>query len=198
MRKFSMIVTFVLIFVSSLNAQDMKKNNLPYYQIPDYPEEYTAGTVVSRMIDGLGFRYYWATEGLRQKDLDYRSIEGSRTSAETIDHIYNLSFVIVNAVSQKINKNARINLDLTFSEKRKVTLENLHKASNVLKVSKELKDFKLVFKGKNNTNEYPFWNNINGPISDAIWHAGQIVLMRRASGNPVNSKANVFIGKFLE
>lgn len=38
---------------------------LPYYEIPEPAESYTTGGVLSRMMDGLGFRYYWATEGLR-------------------------------------------------------------------------------------------------------------------------------------
>ena len=42
---------------------------------------------------------------------------------------------------------------------------------------------------------FPFWNHLNGPIADALWHSGQIVSNRRASGNPLNSKVNVFIGK---
>ena len=40
------------------------QGTLPYYQIPDYPSSYNAATVAARTIDGLGFRYYWATEGL--------------------------------------------------------------------------------------------------------------------------------------
>ena len=44
---------------------------------------------------------------------------------------------------------------------------------------------------------FPFWNMINGPISDAIWHSGQVVANRRASGNPINPKVNVFIGKTM-
>ena len=43
--------------------------------------------------------------------------------------------------------------------------------------------------------EFPFWNQINGPISDAIWHCGQVVMNRRASGNPLRKGVNVFIGK---
>ena len=50
-------------------------SKLPYYEIPDYPETYTAGSVAARMLDGLGFRYYWATEGLNEDDLNkYRVI----------------------------------------------------------------------------------------------------------------------------
>ncbi|RMG65160.1 MAG: hypothetical protein D6722_16205, partial [Bacteroidetes bacterium] len=36
---------------------------LPYRAIPDYPETFTPGTTVARFLDGLGYRYYWATEG---------------------------------------------------------------------------------------------------------------------------------------
>jgi hypothetical protein len=43
--------------------------------------------------------------------------------------------------------------------------------------------------------EFPFWNQINGPISDALWHCGQVVMNRRASGNPLQLGVNVFVGK---
>ena len=43
-----------------MNSQE----KLPYYQIPEPSTEYTAGTSASRMVDGLGFRFFWATEGL--------------------------------------------------------------------------------------------------------------------------------------
>ena len=56
-----------------MEAQSNKENS-PYYEIPDYPEKYNQGTVVARMIDGLGFRYYWATEGLRAEDLNLNPI----------------------------------------------------------------------------------------------------------------------------
>ena len=46
------------IFTTTMNAQE-----LPYYEIPKETNKYTAGSVASRMVDGLGFRYYWATEG---------------------------------------------------------------------------------------------------------------------------------------
>jgi len=54
---------FFFIFAVELQAQDME---LPYHQIPDHAETYSAGNIVSRMIDGLGYRYYWATEGLTE------------------------------------------------------------------------------------------------------------------------------------
>jgi hypothetical protein len=47
-------------------------------------------------------------------------------------------------------------------------------------------------------NEFPFWNQLNGPIADALWHCGQVISFRRSSGNPYNSKASVFSGKVRE
>ena len=77
-----------------IKAQE-RHEELPYYQIPDAPESYTQGAIAARMVDGLGFRYYWATEGLRSEDLQFRPGEDARSSEETIDHILGLSNVIL-------------------------------------------------------------------------------------------------------
>ena len=53
--------------------------NLPYATIPDAPADYTSGNMLSRMIDGLGFRYHWVSEGLRAEDLAYRPSEDARS-----------------------------------------------------------------------------------------------------------------------
>ncbi len=149
------------------------------------------------MIDGLGFRYYWATEGLRQEDLSYRPAEGSRTSEETVDHILGLSRVILNSALDQVNEGSNPP-DLSFEQKRKLTLENLERASKIFLTADDLGEFKVRFKGNNGISEYPFWNQINGPIADALWHCGQLVSLRRASGNPFNSKVSVFMGKLRE
>ena len=76
-------------------------------------------------------------------------------------------------------------------------MENFKRASELLKPStdQDMESYKGIFKRGENQFEYPFWNMINGPISDALWHTGQVVLMRRAAGNPINPKVNVFTGK---
>lgn len=188
--------TFLILCALSLSAQESINEKLPYEQIPDYPESYTAGAVAARMIDGLGFRYYWATEGLRQEDLDYKPSENGRACKETIEHIFSLSNVIINATTNTINDRTNtVKEDLSFDEKRKKTLLNFQKAADILRRETDLTAFTLQFKSQYGSSEYPFWNNINGPIADAIWHTGQVVLMRRASGNPFNSKVSVFNGK---
>ncbi len=178
-----------------MSAQENKE--LPYAEIPDPPGEYTAGAVVSRMIDGLGFRYHWATEGLRDEDLSYRPAEGARTSEETADHILGLSRVILNSALKQVNEGSEQPV-LSFEQKRKLTLENLEQASKIFRSETDLSGFKISFKGRNGISEYPMWNQINGPIADALWHCGQLVSLRRASGNPFNSKVSVFMGKVRE
>lgn len=167
---------------------------LPYDEIPDYPTEYTAETVAARMIDGLGFRYYWATEGLREEDLAFKPGEEARTCGETIDHILGLTNMIINAVRQVSNSGGAS--PETFVEKRRKTLMNLQEASDILKSGQgKLAEFPIVSQRGDQRMELPFWNLINGPIADALWHVGQVVTFRRSSGNPFNSKANVMLGK---
>ncbi len=174
--------------------------SLPYYEIPDYPQSYSAGNAMGRLIDGLGFRYYWATEGLRPEDLAFRPSEDSRSVEEILDHIYGLSLTIVNAPQSKPNVRPIDNQPQSFEEKRAATLDNFQKASQLLKAGgpNAMADYKVIFERDGNQSEFPFWNMINGPIADALWHAGQVVTLRRVSGNPINPKVSVFNGKLRE
>lgn len=194
MKKHIVLFITIILAMNTLNSQN---KNLPYYEIPDYPENYNQGTIAARMIDGLGFRYYWATEGLRDVDLKFRPNDMARTTEETIDHILGLSTVIINSTLKKVNTKKDFS-KLTFTEKRKMTLDNLKTAADILRSSKDLNEFNIIFKNEKGTTELPFWNMINGPIADALWHCGQIVSFRRSSGNPYNSKASVLTGKVQE
>ena len=184
-----MKLLFFTFLILSLTLAASSQNKLPYYEIPDAAESFTAGSVASRVIDGLGFRYYWATEGLKSKDLYFQPNREVRTTIATINHILDLSQVIVNAVLHKANGEKQPKLN--FQEKRKKTLENLKKASDILRVSNDVSQFKVIF-GKN---EFPFWNTLNGPILDATWHVGQIVSFRRSSGNPLPKGIQFLTGK---
>lgn len=169
---------------------------LPYHQIPEYPREYTATTVAARMVDALGFRYYWATEGLRPEDLTYCPNEAARTTGETLDHIHQLIKIIAQAVGQNPSLAPEKAVPNSFNEKREDTLLRLKEISDLLKASdaEAMEVFDLVFKGDESQTGYPFWNMINGPMADALWHAGQVASFRRASGNPMNPRVDVFLG----
>ncbi|MEO0572852.1 MAG: hypothetical protein AAF039_14185 [Bacteroidota bacterium] len=178
----------------------MNGQELPYHQIPNYPEDYGSGNIVGRIIDGLGYRYHWASKDLRESDLGYRPSDDGQTALETLRHIYGLSLAILNAPKGEPNIRPIDLTGHTYPELRKMTLENLKKASNLVvgKTPKAIEAYKVVFKRGDRQYEFPLWNLINGQISDALYHTGQIVMMRRASGNPINPKVDVFIGKNRE
>jgi len=189
----------LLVFVSHVaSAQDSTDY---YYKIPDNPESFNAGTVAARVVDGLGFRYYWGTVGLRSEDLAYKPSTDARTAAETIDHIYGLTQVLVNSTKRLPNDFTKKDEELlTFDEKRAKTLQNIKEASDILKKSsaEDLESYKIIFISSRGTSEYPFWNQLNGPLADAIWHIGQVVSFRRASGNPFNSNVSVLRGRLRD
>ncbi len=196
----NLTLTFLIFFLlQNISAKNIspQMDTLPFYEIPQHPDKINAENVIARMIEGLGFRFYWATEGLRPEDLSFRPSKEARTTEETIDHIMGLSTMIINAFEQKTNvRSGEETSKLTFDVKRKLTLENLKKASEMLRNGQiQLEKANIVFKNGDKTIEYPFWNLINGPIEDAVWHVGQVISFRRSSGNPFNSKASVLTGK---
>ncbi len=194
--KYRLVFASILVCLCfQMNAQDSTDY---YYQIPDYPAKYTAGTVAGRVADGLGFRYYWATAGLTAENMAFKSNEDGRTIEETMDHILGLTRIVMNA-TKKIPTDFSIEYPKwTFEEKREKTLEYIKVASEILKKAKakDFKEFEMIFLSADGSKrEYPFWNELNGPLSDALWHTGQVVLMRRGAGNPFNSNASVLSGK---
>jgi hypothetical protein len=190
------IILFTLLSSTIANAQEaLKSEVLPYKEIGEYPETFNNENMLARMIDGLGFRFYWATEGLRAEDLSYKPTPDARSSEETIDHILGLTRMITNCVNIKPNGNNSPN-PTTFDEKRKLILESLYASSQRLKSGTvKVEDLKIIFNANNPGSHLPVWNLINGPIADAIWHTGQVVSLRRASDNPFNSKVNLMTGK---
>jgi len=172
-------------------------SDLPYRELTTPTAAYSGPEVAARMIDGLGFRYYWASEGLTEKDLAYQSSDGARTSRQTLEHIYDLCTVIRNAVEEKPNTGQKVP-EMTFDELRANTLNTLAHCAELVRKSNNLEPYKIVFKRGEKSTEFPFWNLINGPISDALWHCGQVVSMRRASGNPFTNKVSVLTGKLRE
>lgn len=187
--KFSLSLFFLLAF-SNVMSQEK-----PYfYHIPATPEKFTSENVAARMVDGLGFRYFWATEGLTPKDLAYEPNEEARTTHFTLEHIFDLCNIIKQTVLKTDYKADGKISQYTFEELRNMTLENLKIASEALKkTDADLATTKMVFIRADGTkNSFDSWYLINGPISDAIWHVGQVVSFRRSSGNPLPKRGKCF------
>lgn len=192
--KLKISILFLILIVCTMKTSAQHEDALPYREVPEYPDNYTAGTMASRMIDGLGFRFYWATEGLRDQDLAFRPNEASRSSGETIDHILLMTQRIVNAVQQKSTTPPKA---LSFHEKRRYVLNSLKTVSEILHNStpEDLESYTIAL---GNKSTLPFWNFVNGQIADCIWHCGQISSFRRMTGNPFSANVNLFRGEVKE
>lgn len=182
------LASFCMVTCLSIGqAQDS-----PFKSIAKTETVFNSGNIAARMVEGLGFRYYWATEGLRTEDLAFAPVEEGRSSLQTVSHLYSLSRFLLHALEKGVF-DAGNTENMTFAEIRSETLKNYEKAVKILKGSKnsDFKDYNIKFA---NGGQFPFWNAINGPIADAIYHTGQVVLMRRMSGNPINPNISVLSG----
>lgn len=173
-------------------------DTLPYYEIPAAPEMYSAATVTARMIDGLGYRYHWATKGLRAEDLAYEPGNGGQSCSAVLKHLLGLSRTILGTVKNEVQDRSKVYPELDWAGQRAETLENFKMASDILRETGDVSENKIIFKRKDKTSEFSFWFLLNGPIADAIYHCGQIVSFRRTSGNPTNPNVSVFRGKTKE
>jgi hypothetical protein len=97
-------------------------NELPYFRIPETPKNMTATTVLIRLLDGLGFRYRWATEGLRAEDMEFQPCSTSMKLWELLAHIHMLLTVSEEFITGKaVEKVTPVSLD----ERRKKTLDTV-------------------------------------------------------------------------
>ena len=187
------LILLLLIPFVSFGQIDEQEFSPPFSDISEYPSEFSQANIVSRMIEGLGYRYYWASKSLRETDLEYKSSEDARSTLEIIKHIYSLTNMISSSFKNQQYEFSDVNY--SYKELREKTLLNLEYIHEQLKLNPDFSKLKIRFERGGNMMEFPFWNQINGPISDALWHCGQVVMNRRASGNPLQSGVNVFIGK---
>ncbi len=183
-------ILFFSIFLSSSFAQYADSIR----EIQAASEEFSSEMVLLRCIEGAGFRYYWAAEGISEENGKYVPCTNDcRSTRETIEHIYGLSIMLKNTVMGEVSDSKTYPKLTSISEYITETNKNWVEAANFIKNGKaKISEMKIKFP---NGNEVPFWNLINGPLQDAIYHSGQIVVFRRAAGNPANSKVNVFMGK---
>ena len=188
------------IFLGLYHLNIMSQTSEYFKDISEYPTEINNGNIISRMINGLGYRYYWATEKLRENDLRYRPSNDAYSTKETMVHIFTLSKTLYNTTLSKINERPDIDIPGDYENIRNETLQFLEKASKNFSNlnSEELNQMKIKFNRGGTIKSFPIWNLLNGPIADAIYHTGQIVSFRRTTGNPIDSSVNVFMGSYRQ
>jgi hypothetical protein len=154
----------------------------PFYRLDSYPPQVDGTSVMTRILDALGFRFRWATEGLTEQDYAFQAGQGSQSIAQLVEHIWSLINWVTETVSgQSAQRPA------TPTGLRDHTLQMLYRLREHMDA---LDDQALAAITIRNL---PVWHILNGPLADALTHVGQINLLRRLAGNPT-PKINVFRG----
>ncbi|TXC76247.1 DinB family protein [Luteibaculum oceani] len=170
---------------------------LPFERIDHYPSSISTSNVLCRMIAGLGFRYYWATHNLRKEDLNFRPSESGKSCFETLTHINYLGLMMHSCAFGNAIERGKGPVLEDLDEIRFWFLTHLKETHDKISAlsDPEIEHLKIRYQSSSSTMEYPFWHFINGPLSDALYHVGQIVVFRRANGNSIASGVNVFLGE---
>jgi len=150
-------------------------------EIPSFFESYplklqevSASNAIARMIDGLGFRLYWAMKGLREEECAYRFCADGKSIYEIIWHILGpVNWGHVHVCGRQMERPANI----------------IDQGCETLRVLEQLRDHFISIDDcelqRYTLENRSFWNFINMPISDALSHVGQVRILRRAAGNAV-------------
>jgi hypothetical protein len=151
-------------------------SDIPSYfrTYPQEPDELSVSNAIARLIDGLGYRLYWALYGLKEKECEYTLCDGANSIGEILWHILGL----VNWVHMHV-------YDHQMTRKPSI----IHQGIDTLLALEELRHTFLEMSDDELTSykleERSFWSYINMPLSDALHHVGQVSILRRAAGNPV-------------
>jgi hypothetical protein len=153
----------------------------PFRSVDRYPPTLNAQAVLARLIDGLGFRFYWATEGLTQQDYDFSPGQGCMGIGELVSHIWGLAnWVCLSTCGQEEGRPQEVRLQ------RAHALKLLHRLRTYVAALSTEELEAITIDG------WPVWHAINGPLSDALTHVGQINSFRRLAGNPTPRGYSVF------
>ena len=153
-----------------------------FHRIPSYPDSISGTTTLVRLLDGLGFRFRWSTEGLSDDDYEFRPAPDCMSIEELVRHVRSLvNWVCLSMGLDRFERGDDISLT------RGHILEMIRALREALSSMSDEELKGITIDGR------PFWHIINGPISDALTHVGQINSFRRLAGNPT-PKANVFVG----
>ncbi len=152
-----------------------------YTTLPDPPASMGAGAVLSRLCDGIGFRYRWATEGLVAKELGFSPGPGCMTLGELLGHILELLEWIAANLGMEELPTAAAGDDPDALRRRTIGLAAALSA-RFKKMSEG--DLDAVRIRSSRGDSLPVWNVVNGPLADSLTHIGQVLSWRRLAGSP--------------
>jgi len=153
---------------------------MDYHRIDEYPESVSAAAVIVRLLDGLGFRFFWATYELDGSDYEFTTAKGKNSIGWIVSHIWGLmNWIYISITGEKAKRPPSI------IDQRNHSLDLIRMIREIITRMSDEQLAEVRIEG------LPFWHIINGPVSDALGHVGQINMARRLMGKPT-PEANVF------
>lgn len=157
-----------------------------YSRYPEVVQVADMRGVLQHLADTIGFRYYWATEGLVEADLPFRPVDGAFTLGEQLAHIRRL---VVWAGRAFQGDSGRLRDEPAPLERLQTdTFSALDELKGVLDAT----DIAAV-----RCFDKPFWYLVHGPLADCLTHIGQVNTYRRLLGKPARP-VNHFFGVPVE
>lgn len=173
----------------------MNASNTDYITLPDPPASMSAGAVLSRLCDGIGFRYRWATEGIGPADLGFSPGPGCMTLGELLAHILELLEWVAQYLGVQ-EAAASPAAGPAASEPAALRARTIGLAAALAARFNGMTDADLaavrITSSRGDT--LPLWNMVNGPLADSLTHVGQVLSWRRLAGSPP-PPADVFRGR---
>jgi len=142
------------------------------------------------MLDGLGFRFYWATEVCVQKIWRSNQVKKPNFKRNYGTH---LSMSTMNRKRNPWNCACEPDLTVHLELRRRRWKISKPRVANYARVRPDVKRYPASLSEAKRLRSGVL-ELVSGPIEDCVWHVGQIVLFRRSSGNPLSEKVNFFTG----
>jgi hypothetical protein len=152
----------------------VKNKHIDFFKnIEEYPPGISATAIMSRMVDGVGFRFFWATFNQKVETYNYAPGEGRWNIFDTVSHIWDLARFLL----MSLNFNENVKKPEEPDELRESVLYLLFSLRLLFSEMDDSELTKITIKNK------PFWHFINGPLEDMVSHVGAIDNLRRTAGD---------------
>ena len=151
----------------------MNENIIDFFRdINSYPEQMSSSALMCRIVDGIGFRYYWATFDLTESTYNFKPGIDRWSIYDTLAHIWDTADWISRSLGLEKNFKPVESLELRNS------ILEMYYAIRMCFHNMDDNTLKSI-----TINKAPFWNLINGSLEDMLSHVGAIDNMRRTDGD---------------
>ncbi len=142
----------------------MPEANLPFREVTHYPADVTPQAIIVRLLDGLGFRFHWATKTLREEDYAFSPGAGCKTIGQLVDHIWGLmNWIIIHGHLPQEPRPA------AYPARR------VHVLALMQRLREHFADLDAADLASVQIENKPFWHLINGPLADVLYRPDQLL-----------------------